>query len=257
MTRNTPGRNRTRINARTVRRRLKAVGIRCRRPCRGASLTRDHRRRRVAWALRHQRWRLYQWQTVLFTDECKFNIDSSDRRQHVYRRSGERFADTCVIETDRCGRGSVMIWAGFTRDHKTQLVFLEYGRGRGLTAQRYLDQVLQPIVILFLAAHPGTVFQQDNARPHAARRTQNFLAAINVQTLPWPSLSPDMNPIEHVWDYMKRKIWAQNVYNFDHLRNAIAQECDELSARFLHRLVASMRRRCTALIQVNGGHTRY
>lgn len=257
--RNTPGRNRPRISSRTVRRRLKAVGLRCRRPYHGAKLTRNHRRLRVAWALRHRRWRLNQWRTVLFTDECKFNVDSSDRRQHVYRRSGERFTDACVIETNRWGGPSVMVWAGFSHRHKTDLVFLEYGggRGRGFTAQRYVDQVLQPVVLPFLNVHPGTVLQQDNARPHAARLTQNFLTANNVQTLPWPALSPDMNPIEHVWDYLKRRIRTQNVHTVNQLRDAIAREWDQLPARFLTRLVTSMRRRCTELIRVNGGHTHY
>jgi transposase len=257
--RNTPGRNRPRISARTIRRRLKAVGIRCRRPYRGARLTPNHRRLRVAWALRHRRWRLNQWRTALFTDECKFNVDSSDRRQNVYRRSGERFTDACVIENNRWGGPSVMVWAGFTHHHKTRLVFLEYGRGRGrgLTAQRYVDQVLQPIILPFLTAHPGTILQQDNARPHSERLTQNFLAANNVQTLPWPALSPDMNPIEHVWDYMKQKIRARNLHNVHDLRDAITQEWDRLPARFLNRLVASMRKRCTELIRVNGGHTHY
>ncbi|WAR28674.1 hypothetical protein MAR_014392 [Mya arenaria] len=111
--------------------------------------------------------------------ESKFNVDSNDRCQHVYRRSGERFTDACVIENDRRGGPSVMVLAGFTNHHKTQLVFLEYGRGRfnGFTAQLYVVQVLQPIVLPFLTAHPGTVLQHDNARPNVVRLTQNFLAA--------------------------------------------------------------------------------
>ena len=231
--RNTPGRNRPRISARTVWRRLNAVGLRCH--------------------------RLNGWQTVMFTDESRFCIDSSDRRQRVYRRSGERFADPCVVETDRWGGQSIMVWAGFTSHHKTQLVFLDFGRGRGrgLTAQHYIDQVLRPIALLFIVAHQGTVLQQDNARPHAARLTQNFLTTHNVPTLPWPALSPDLNPTEHVWDYMKRKIRSRNVNNVQQLRRAIADNWNNLPVRFLHRLVGSMRRRCTAVIGVHGGHTHY
>ena len=78
MARNTLGRKRPRISARKVRRRLRAFGLRCRRPYLGAILTPNNRRQRVAWVLRHRIWRLNQWQTVLFTDECKFNVDSSN-----------------------------------------------------------------------------------------------------------------------------------------------------------------------------------
>ena len=70
-------------------------------------------------------------------------------------------------------------------------------------------------------------------------------------------MSPDMNPIEHVWYYMKRKIRARNVYNVHLLRDAIAQEWDQLLARFLRKLVASLRKRSTELIRVNGGYTHY
>ncbi|GFT92618.1 HTH_Tnp_Tc3_2 domain-containing protein [Trichonephila clavipes] len=48
----------------------------------------------------------------------------------------------------------------------------------------------------FLNGLPGTIFEQDNARPHTARVTQDFLR--NFQTLPWPVRSPDFSPVEHV-----------------------------------------------------------
>ena len=153
----------------------------------------------------------------------------------------------------------LQLLAGFTYHYKTELVFLLFGqrRSRGLTAQHYVDQVLRSIDLPFIVAHPRTVLQQDNARPHATRLTQNFLTTHNVPTLPWPALSPDLNPIEHVWDYMKRKIRSRNVHNVQQLRRAIADEWNNLFVRFLRRLVGSMSRKCTAVIRVHGGHTHY
>ncbi|XP_071085819.1 uncharacterized protein [Haliotis cracherodii] len=74
------------------------------------------------------------------------------------------------------------------------------GRGNGVTAQRYIDQVLRPQVVPFFAIHGNFQFQQDNARPHTARITQAFLQQHNINTMPWPALNPDLNPIEHLWD---------------------------------------------------------
>ncbi|GFX01096.1 transposable element Tcb2 transposase [Trichonephila clavipes] len=47
---------------------------------------------------------------------------------------------------------------------------------------------------------PGAIFQQDNARPHTARVSQDCLCT--VSTLPWPARSPDLSPIEHIWDHL-------------------------------------------------------
>ena len=110
----TPGRHRPRISVHTVRRRLRDAGIRCRRPYYGADLTRGHRLRRLNWAAAHARWRHNDWANILFTDECKVMVDSSDKRDHVYRRKGELFSDTCVREVNRWGRASRMIWAGIS-----------------------------------------------------------------------------------------------------------------------------------------------
>ena len=53
-----------------------------------------------------------RWQTVLFTDKSKFNLSYSDGRRRVFRRTGERYADCCVVEVNRFGGGGLMVWAG-------------------------------------------------------------------------------------------------------------------------------------------------
>ncbi|GFV94019.1 DDE_3 domain-containing protein [Trichonephila clavipes] len=71
-----------------------------------------------------------------------------------------------------------------------------------LTGQRYVDDILRPHVGPFLnGTFPGAIFQQDNARPHTARVAQDFLR--HFQTLPWPARSPDLSPVELVWDQLK------------------------------------------------------
>ncbi|GFW57980.1 DDE_3 domain-containing protein [Trichonephila clavipes] len=73
-----------------------------------------------------------------------------------------------------------------------------------LTGQRYVDDILRPHVGHFLNGLPGAIFKQDNARPHTARVAQDFLR--HFQTLPWPVRSPDLSPVELVWDQLKRQM---------------------------------------------------
>ena len=91
------------------------------------------------------------------------------------------------------------------------------------------------------------MFMDDNARPHRTRIVQHFLQQEAVQTIPWPAMSLDMNPIEHVWDFIGRKIYQRNpkCQNIDELRTAISQEWQQFPQQRLSCLVRSMTRRVT------------
>jgi hypothetical protein len=96
-----------------------------------------------------------------------------------------------------------MVWRGITAHGRTPLVVVT----GNLTGIRYRDEIVQPYVIPFIQAQTNNVtFQQDNARPHVARVVRDYLTQQNVDLLSWPALSPDLSPVEHVWDEMKRRL---------------------------------------------------
>ena len=74
-----------------------------------------------------------------------------------------------------------------------------------LTGIRYREEIIRPHVLPFVQKHNATL-QQDNARPHVALVVTDFLIQNNVNALPWPAMSPDSSPIEHVWDEMQRRL---------------------------------------------------
>lgn len=178
----------------------------------------------------------------------------ADGRCRIWRRGGERYAGCCVKEHDRWGGGSVMVWGGVTATGRTQLVVLD----GPVNAQRYEDQVLDPVVRPFLQQHGG-LLQQDNARAHTARATQHYLQAHNIDVIDWPSLSPDLAPIEHVWDELGRRVYKRDPppRNVNELRLALLQEWHHIPQNSIRNIVNSMRKRCTACIAAGGGHTRY
>ena len=238
----------------TVLRRLKAVGIVARIPAQRILLRPRHIIARLNWAQLHQRWTARQWNNVVFSDECRFQMETHDGRRKVFRRAHERYAPNCVSTVgDKRG---VMAWGAISSADRSPLVFIN----GNLTARRYIDEVIRPHVLPFLARNGNPTYQQDNAPAHRAILTQNFLNQNGVNVLrPWPAVSPDLNPIEHIWDQMKRTLRSMHPapQNLPQLRAALTNIWNNIPQRNMRNLVNSMRRRCTAVLNARGGYTRY
>ncbi len=93
----------------TVRRRLREAELRYCRPYFGLVLTDDRRRRRLQWGRNYRDLTINHWSQVLFTNESRFCLSRADGRTRVWRRPGERYSDTAVIQRHRWGGQSVMI----------------------------------------------------------------------------------------------------------------------------------------------------
>ena len=147
-----------------------------------------------------------------------------------------------------------MVWGGISVRSRTELLVLN----GTLTGQRYINEVLQPVVLPFVQQH-HVVLQDDNARPHRARIVQQFLQQNNVDHLEWPARSPDLSPIGHVWDILSQRV-RQRVprpRTLQALDAALQEEWRRIPQLQIARLIRSMRRRFVACIDAKGGHTRY
>jgi hypothetical protein len=101
-----------------------------------------------------------------------------------------------------------MVWRSITERGRTPLVVV----AGNLTGIRNRDEIVQRYLIPFIQAQANNVtFKQDNARPHITHVVCDYLTHQNVGMLPWPALSPDLSPIEHVWDEMER--WLRHLQN--------------------------------------------
>ena len=104
--------NVNRVSVHTIRRRLRAAGLKSRKPAEKIKISPANIVRRLQWANQQIRHPLRHWHSFLFTDESRFELHSVDSRQRVYRRKNERFVASC-IQTKTRGP-SVMVWGGIT-----------------------------------------------------------------------------------------------------------------------------------------------
>jgi transposase len=151
-----------------------------------------------------------------------------------------------------------MVWGCISHDCKLDLVTIQ----GNLTGDQYIRDVLQPVVVPHFDNHPLAtrhVYMDDNARPHRSRAVTAYLQTEAVTSVPWRAMSPDLNPIEHSWDMLGRRIQAREspVQNSRQFEAALHRELQQLSQQDIRRLTGGMRRRVETLFQVRGGYTRY
>ncbi|GBM03384.1 hypothetical protein AVEN_256923-1 [Araneus ventricosus] len=103
------------------------------------------------------------------------------------------------------------------------------------------------------------IFMDDNAHPNRARLARSYLESETIPQMAWPARSPDLNPIEHVWDMLERRILGRSVPSgtLHELQQALLQLWALLPQQATNDAIASMPRRCQACISARGYHTRY
>ncbi|CAB4400876.1 unnamed protein product [Rhizophagus irregularis] len=134
----------------------------------------------------------------------------------------------------KSGQQGVMVWGCFSKNNLGPLVKLED------------DQ-------------ENFIFQDDNAPIHTARVVKSWEEENEVNSLPWPAQSPDLNPIEHLWDELERQVRAHKPLpkNRENLWEILQEEWSNIEADKYQNLISSMPRRISAVINSKGYPTKY
>lgn len=210
------------------------------------------RQARLEFALRWQHLLPEDWFHWLWTDESWFNGLAAGRR-FVTVFPGE---DVKEFANARFRPNGWMFWGGFAGNRKSPGLIWEKQWGK-INSESYRLHVL-PVLRGFWQETGAYVIQQDNAPPHAAKATKHhFLDFFNgVHVCDWPAHSPDLNPIEHVWAWMKR--WIEDLAGprpaGNRLRRAVMEAWEAVPPDMLTKLYRSMPRRLKAVIDLNGGY---
>lgn len=242
------------ITMRTVYRRIRSFGLFSFRPHWVLPLTPEHRRQRLEWCRARQEWGA-EWNAIVFSDESRFCLGMHDGRARVRRYRGERRNPQFFMERHVNQVVGVMVWGAIAYGSRSPLVFV---RGN-MTAQCYIEEIVEAHLLPYLRTLHDPIFQQDNARPHVVRLTVNHLHNAQVNLLPWPPRSPDLSPIEHVWDIMGRRLTnlPHPPQTLEALRHEIQLAWDEIPQEDINHLISSMPRRLNECIEHRGGPTHY
>ncbi|GBN14482.1 Transposable element Tcb1 transposase [Araneus ventricosus] len=246
----------TTVSRQTVYRRLGHIGLYARRPVRCVPLTATHCRLRLAWSGEHALWRPQQWSCVMFSDESRFSLQSDSRRTFIWRAPGTRYHQENTIERHRYGGAGWLVWGGIIIGSRTDL----HVQSVTMTGHIYRDVILEQHVRLFRGTMGAEfLFMDDNARPHRANIVDECLQSEDITRMDWPAYSPDLNPIEHVWDMLGRRIAARQPPPtcLPELRMSLLDEWCNIPQDQIDNLILSMPRRCKACIASSGRHTSY
>ena len=244
------------VSPQTVRNRLHHFGLRSRRPAVCPLLSPCHRSARLAWAMARCHFREAQWSRIIFTDESRFLLRPKDGRIRVWRYRGERFDEECTVQEVAHGGGSIHVWGAICRTGRSQLHILR-SNVNAVTYKQVLEQQLRPWAEDHLGPANTWWLQDDNAPPHRASSVNEFKAATGIRSIPWPSRSPDLNPIEHVWDMLGRRVRSPQPKSLVDLAARLKAAWDEIPLEQVTNLIDSMPRRIRAVIEAHGGQTRY
>ena len=164
-------------------------------------------------------------------------------------------SSACVVPTVKHGGGSVMVWGCFTGDkvgdlHQVHDILKKHGY------HSILQRHAIPLGIRLVGR--SFVFQQDNDPKHTSKLCKNYAAERKCGSAQnhdsWPPQSPDLNPIELVWDELDSRVKAKQPMSALHLWKLLQDNWKAISADFLMKIVHRMPRVCREVIKAKGGY---
>ncbi len=215
-------------------------------------------RRKPLLSARHMKARMEfaknTWR-ILWSDETKIELFGLNSKRYVWRKPGTAHHLSNTVPTVKHGGGSIMLWGCFSAARTGRLVAIE-GKMNSAKYRDILDEnLLQSAQDLRLGRR--FTFQQDNDPKHTAKITKEWLHNNSVTVLEWPSQSPDLNPIEHLWRDLKMAVHQRLPSNLTELERICKEEWQMIPKSRCEKLVASFPKRLMAVLNQKGASTKY
>lgn len=233
---------------------LYSTGLRGRNKIKKPFLTKKHQKARMDF----ESWTVEDWKQVVFSDESKINRLSSDGKHWCWKKRGEPMKPSHLKEVVKHGGGSLMVWGCLTSKGIGDLCRIDGGLDADLYCKILGDELLSTLRYYHLKKS-DTIFQQDNDPKHTSKKAQQWIKANKLEVLNWPANSPDLNPIEHVWSYLKQSVYSSNTppSSIHELWQQVQDKWNEIPLDYIKELYGSMPNRIQAVKRAKGGHTKY
>jgi transposase len=243
------------VSLRTIRRRLQAkYGMTARKPLKKPLLTLNMRKKRLLFCKRHKEWTVEMWKKVLFSDESTFQQHTC-MPTFVRRLPGSSaLHPRYTLKTVKHSPG-VMVWGCFSFCGTGALTFLD--KGARMNSTMYTN-ILDVFLKNSMTRLRCNLYQQDNAPCHTSKSTMAWFKKKRIRVLEWPGNSPDLNPIENLWQLVKNKINRQECSSLSALKEEILRVWNEvITPELCAKLVQSMPRRIAAVTKNHGYPIKY
>lgn len=243
------------VSHNTIRRVLHKQNLKSRPAVRKPLISKRNATKRLQFARDHISKGQSFWDSILWSDESKYNVFGSDGRRRVWRLPNQALNPKNLNPTVKHGGGSVMVWGCMAANGVGKMEFVD-GIMDQFKYQGILDRNLKESARQLGLGRRYT-FQQDNDPKHSAKSTMEYFKRNKIVKLDWPPQSPDLNPIEHLWEHIERKVREESFSGIPGLKSRIEKVWNEISPDVTRNLVSSMTRRLEAIIKANGGPTKY
>lgn len=242
------------ISAQTVRRRLQENKLNGRIARRKPNVSKRNIKKRLAFAKEHGQKSLEFWNSIVWSDESKFNVFGNDGKPYVRRPPLQELNPRYTKKTVKHGGSSVMVWGCFTASGVGPIVQID----GNMTGEVYKNILQQNLMGDYARSLPTEwLFQHDNDPKHCSRVVKTWQSSNHIKILEWPAQSPDLNPIENLWGIIKRVVAAKKPSNKSSLWQIIKDEWNKIPPDQCSALVSSMNRRCSEVILKKGFPTKY